>query len=249
MSDKFRSVPADQEEAENNKMEEIVSQLKNAKKKTEKIKLLDELWFQIKPEVSRVVSGLGLKYKNLLDRYKPGTKTGDLESEAYEKLRDDYDKFIRADNFYNYFITAIRNNFFNNYVRRGMMDKNNKLGMEESFLQSEYSQNKDSPEENIAINEIKDRLIGWTKSGLLSSTEAMVLILHYGLGEKLVKEFVKEFKNESVLSVLQNINFVHVDFNAGMTFKGIASVLGLSNGTPKGIESRAVTKIKNELKV
>lgn len=235
----------------NHRVDEIFAKLKEAKNPKEKRKLLNELWAEIKPKVSQVVSELCRKYKSLLNRYRPGIKTEDLESEAYEKLITNSEKFLDAENFYNYFITTVRHNFFDQYVKPGMKYKEKIDGPNfvEGLLQSEHSRNGDKIEEGVALKEIKDRLIGWVKSGALSPTEVLVLILHYGLGEKLIRDFVNEFKDEPVSNTLRNINFTHVDFDAGMTFEGIAGLLGLANGTPKGIESRAIIKIKNKLKI
>lgn len=262
MTEKMRGMEdgLDSKKKENEEINSLVMDLKSSQNKKERKKLLDKLWFKLKPKVSLDIRSLLFKYKNLLDRYRPGTKEEDLEGEAYEKLtKFNYDQWDNAQNFYNYFSTAIRNDFTSNYLRKFKVTKkaHNQL-KEESRLLFEYGEKTISPEDNVAVNEIKGSLVGWVKSGKLEVIEGMVLILRFGLGESLMKEFISNFKesadklkNKIIPQIFQNINLKHADYDLEMTLEGISNLGGIpgQETAVQRIEKSAISKIKNELKI
>lgn len=263
MAERTRELEGGIEDAKRKENEEInsmVVDLKSSVNIDKRKKLLDELWFKLKPKVSLDVRGLLSKYRDLIDKYRPGTKEEDLESEAYEKLNEfNFDQWDDSKNFYNYFATAIRNDFTSNYLRKFKLAQKvrNQLD-EEGKLSPEFDEKTISPEDSVAVNEIKSNLVGWVKSGKLKVVEGLVLILRFGLGESLMKEFINNFKGSEdrfkkrvIPQIFYNINLQHVDFDLEMTFESIANLLGISgrDGEIKTVEKSAISKIKNELKV
>lgn len=211
-----------------------------------------DLWQQIEPKMTKVILGWLKKYKDFLTKHHPGLQVDDLKHEAYEKMMESYKKWNKQDSFENYFFTVINNHFIDTYLRSVAREDTalRKLDLVHSDLY-DYGKVSESPDNQIIIEEIKNELMN------LSLSQALVLVLHYGLGEFWIKKLKfkaqdskVKFGGEPVVAVIAKLdNYRSVDFSQGLNFREISLILGVNENTVYTAAKRAIAKIRNKLNI
>ncbi len=247
-------------ELEKEKLKEEINKLAQeaavAKNEGEKREIIYQLWLKIKPGVLGYSRRLFYKHRSTMDSFRPEVEINDLEQEGYMKVAAALANWNEVDDFNNYFITAIKNNFLT-HVRESLKTKNvsDRIKSERDYTASDYNQKsaEGGYEDKITINKIKSKLVDWVKSGELQTAEALVLILRFGLGEDVFKQLSdleKSSQDELLFKILNNIDIKNVDFNLEMDQASIAQLLGYkSQGTIFKIITRGINKVRAILKV
>lgn len=230
------------------KINALALAVKNAKNGEERKRGAEELWLKIRPDVL----GMIIAMYNKKD-------AEDIAHDAYFKLFRSIERWDGvSSNFYTYFFKVVKNSVIDQVRERAAeASRESDKKSDDDSLETEQNRNarndKIEIHDQIAINQIKSRIVGWVKSGKLEVVEAAVLMLYFGLGEGLIKDLVENFKEKKTkddpLKNLRNLYFNNLDFDSEMDETSIATLVGYTQGAISKIKARAIGKIKKELNI
>lgn len=247
MADKFRFVPADQAEAENQQeINLLVAAVKKAKNAAQKDNAVAALWEKIVPDVRN-----GIKSFNCSTEEKK-----ELEQQAYFKLANSAEIWRESGaKFSTYFFMVVKNLFID---RAQNKKRQNDLAHSSAYATHEIGRRSQDTEMALASREVADKIrnyaVAWISNGTLRIEEALALGLRFALGAEFVKNLLVNFKDVDSkidrLKNIRNIDLNNADLDVEMDETSIADLLGYkSQGAISKIIQRGINKISSILKI
>jgi len=247
MSEKLRSISVDPEKTEKwREINALATAVKKAKTAPQKNKAVTELWKVIVVDVRDEIENFNCAAE----------EKEDIKQQAYLKLAHSAEAWEWAKtNFGAYFFVVVKNLFLD---RRRSQKYRNDLSHSPEYAIHEDGLRNQSTEMMLASREVADKIrnhaVAWINEGKLKLEEALALGLRFALGAEFIKNLSVNFKDAGSkidrLKNIRNIDLNNADLDLEMDVTSIAQLLGYkSQGEASKLVSKAIAKIKNELKI